>query len=112
MLQIASRHYAFEGRTFVLAAGSILPANALPEGLEIDKSLEAKPETLVQRGGSAIIAPDGSYIAGPIYDEETILIAALDLNRIVKESMALDVTGHYSRPDVFDFSVNRTRKSP
>ena len=110
MLQIASRHYAFEGRTFVLAAGSVLAANAIPGQLEIAPGLNIQPDTWVQRGGSAIIAPDGTYLVEPVYDEEAILVADLDLKMIAKESMALDVTGHYSRPDIFTFGVNRERK--
>lgn len=105
ILQVASRHYAFEGRTFVLAAGSILRANQIPEELTLAENI--KPDDLVQRGGSAIIAPDGEYLAGPVYDEETILTAELDLAHIMREQMTLDVTGHYARPDVFDFRVKR-----
>lgn len=109
MLQIASRHYAHEGRTFVLAAGSILRASQIPEPLTIASDI--KPDDFVQRGGSAIIAPDGSYLVEPVYNKEAILTAALDLDMIIRESMALDVTGHYSRPDVFGLSVNRKRRS-
>jgi predicted amidohydrolase len=105
MHQVASRHYAFEGRCFVLAAGSILAGRDLPSELELEADLAAQPDTLVQRGGSAIIAPNGHYLAGPVFDEETILCADLDLREIVKEQMTLDVTGHYARPDVFNFSV-------
>lgn len=108
MLQIASRHYAHEGRTFVLAAGSILHARQIPSELRLPDGMQ--PDDLVQRGGSAIIAPDGSYLAGPIYDEEAIISAELDLDMIIRESMALDVTGHYSRPDIFELTVNRKRR--
>lgn len=105
ILQVASRHYAFEGRSFVLAAGSILRASQVPQ--ELTLAGEIQPEDFVQRGGSAIIGPDGDYLAGPVYDEEMILSAELDLDHIVREQMALDVTGHYARPDVFDFRVKR-----
>lgn len=103
MHQIASRHYAFEGRCFVLAAGSIMPARDLPHGLRRPDGLA--DDALLLRGGSAIIAPDGSYLAGPVYDEETILTADLDLSAIDREVMTLDVSGHYARPDVFRFEV-------
>ena len=106
--QIASRHYAFEGRTFVLAAGSLLRAKALPKQLETPE--EISPETLLQNGGSAIIAPDGRYLAGPVFDTETILTATLDFDEIIRGNMTLDVTGHYSRPELFEFSVRKDRK--
>ncbi len=108
MLQIASRHYAHEGRTFVLAAGSLLRAKAIPAQLSIAGTI--LPEDFVQRGGSAIIAPNGDYLAGPVFNEDVILTADLDLGMIIRENMALDVTGHYARPDVFSLHINRERK--
>jgi nitrilase len=105
MYQIASRHYAFEGRCFVLAVGQIIAARDLPSGLEPPDDLKGKPEALLYNGGSCIIGPNGAILAGPILDREEILIADLDLGMIPEESMALDVTGHYNRPDLFEFRV-------
>ena len=104
MHQLASRHYAFEGRCFVLAAGSIMRADALPRALEVH------PEHLgglVLRGGSMIVGPDGVVIAGPVFDAEEIVSAEIDLQRVREESMTLDVSGHYARSDCFDFGVRR-----
>jgi predicted amidohydrolase len=103
MYQVASRHYAFEGRCFVMAVGQIIKAGDLPEGLNLPPGLADRPEALVSSGGSCIIAPDGSLLTGPVFDREEILTADLDLGRIAEESMALDVTGHYDRPDIFEF---------
>src|SRR5277367_3943696 len=97
--QLASRHYAFEGRCFVLAVGLMMPTSDLPS--ELPHNITDK---WVERGGSAIIAPDASYIVEPICDREELILADLDLTMIDRESMALDVTGHYSRPDIFTFS--------
>ena len=66
---------------------------------------ELLPDT--PRGGSAVIGPDGRYIAGPIFDEETVLTAEIDLSEIDREKMTLDVSGHYGRPDVFGLTLNR-----
>ncbi len=107
--QLASRHYALEGRCFVLAAGSILHARSLPADLIFAESLDIQPESLLQKGGSAIIDPTGDYMVGPIYDRETILVAELDLTQCIREGMTLDVTGHYARPDIFELQVNRKR---
>lgn len=110
--QIASRHYAFEGRCFVLAAGSLMRAGALPPELERDPARAGSDDTLVLRGGSAIIGPDGRYLAGPIYDESAILRATLDRQLIEQERMTLDVAGHYSRPDAFAFTVTAALRVP
>lgn len=98
---VASRHYAFEGRCFVVAAGAIMRVRDLPPELEPTPDLAADPGAFVLRGGSVIIGPDGALLAGPIYDEEVILTAEIDLARSTEEQMTLDVTGHYARPDVF-----------
>lgn len=102
---IASRHYAFEGRCFVIACGAVMRASELPSELEPIESLKQSPDAFVLNGGSAIIAPDGSFLAGPVFEEETILTADLDLARVAEESLALDVTGHYSRPDIFEVKL-------
>jgi nitrilase len=110
MLQIASRHYAFEGRCFVLAAGSLMRASALPRELEAHPELVKDEHQFVLRGGSAIIGPDGHYVSEPVFDRPALLVADLDLGLTREESMALDVAGHYSRPDAFVFDVHRGQR--
>jgi len=57
-------------------------------------------------GGSCIIAPNGSVIAGPMGNEEGILWADIDLNACVVEKLRHDYAGHYNRPDVFQLRIN------
>lgn len=109
--QLASRHYAFEGRAFVLVAATFLPKSALPKDLELASDFAAAPEVLLN-GGSAIIAPDASYVVEPVYGREELLTAELDLERIAEEKQTLDVAGHYSRPDLFELRVNRSQLTP
>jgi nitrilase len=111
MNQVASRHYAFEGRCFVLASGTLLRARDLPAELEPHPWMVTSPEQWVLRGGSAIIAPNGRYIVEPVYDEPCTLVAELDLTEVRAESMTLDVAGHYARPDQFVFEVRRTGRN-
>ncbi len=108
MHQVASRQYAFEGRCYVLAAGSLMRASALPPELEPHPDRVTNPDQWVLRGGSAIIGPDGGYLVEPVYDEPRVLVAELDLNRTREESMTLDVTGHYHRPELFEFRPLRS----
>lgn len=110
MHQVASRQYAFEGRCFVLAAGQILRKSDLPDMLKTT-GIPDDPNFMILNGGSAIIRPNGFYQTEPIFDKEAIITAEIDLSENIKESMTLDVTGHYQRNDVFDFEVNRSRKN-
>ena len=102
MHQVACRHYAFEGRCFVLAAGLLMKVRDLPNQLAVTKELSRNPDQLVLKGGSSIIGPDGKYLVEPVFDEERIILAELDLNEIDKERMTLDVSGHYQRADLFE----------
>ena len=108
--QLASRHYAFEGRCFVLAAGSVLRASALPPELEVEATRFPPGSPFVLRGGSAVIGPGGEYVVPPLWDRPGILVAELDLDRVRRESMTLDVSGHYSRPDCLSLIVRRTSR--
>jgi len=106
MHQVASRSYAFEGRACVVAVGTVLRKRDLPDDLELLRAIPGEPDDFLQRGGSAIIGPDGAYLAGPVWEEETIVYAQVDPVRAIEERLTLDVAGHYSRPDVFQFRVN------
>lgn len=105
---LASRHYAFEGRCFVMAAGQILRVKDFPAELEIPDDLARDSEKMILNGGSCFIGPNGQLLGEQVFDQETILHAEVDLDEIVKESMTLDVTGHYQRSDIFEFRVNQT----
>ncbi len=108
--QLASRHYAFEGRAFVLVAATYLERASVANDPDLGESLPERD--LILDGGSAIIGPDASYVVEPVYGREELLIAELDLGRITEEKHTLDVAGHYSRPDLFDLQVRRTPLPP
>ena len=101
--QLASRHYAFEGRCFVLAVGLMMPAEDLPGELRDGVTLQPGDGRWIERGGSAIIGPDSRYVLDPVFDREELLVADLDLTQIDREMMTFDVSGHYARPDLFRF---------
>jgi nitrilase len=103
--QATLRHIACEGRCFVLGCNQFVTKDMYPDTLKNHPELEEQPEVMC-RGGSAIISPLGEVLAGPLYDEEGILYAELDLAEIVRAKLDFDVVGHYARPDVFQFIVN------
>ena len=112
--QIASRQYAFEGQCFVLASGCVLSKKDALEGFEslgtddqeVFELLESMRNDELQRGGSAIISPDISYIVDPVYDDAAIVYGDLELGLTRQGNLLLDTDGHYSRPDVFELRVN------
>jgi len=105
MHQVASRHYAFEGRCFVLAAGMIMRVKDMPKELRLTPELDANPESFLLNGGSTIFGPDGKYVVEPLCEQEDVIIADLDLDALDRERMTLDVSGHYNRSDLFTFQV-------
>jgi len=97
------QHIAVEGRCYVVGCNQYFTKQDFPEHLQPELAKD-RPEIL-SRGGSVIVSPLGEILAGPLYNEEGILTADVDLDELVCSRMDFDVTGHYSRDDVFEFSV-------
>jgi nitrilase len=100
------RHVALEGRCFVLTACQFLRKKDFPATVRV--SLGDTPDAILMRGGSAIVNPLGEVLAGPNFEGEAILTATLDLAEIGRGKFDFDVAGHYSRPDVFQLTVNES----
>jgi nitrilase len=96
-------HIARESRSFVVAPCHFQRAASYPADFPLHDLIEEYD--LISHGGSAVLAPDGSYLAGPLYDEERILYAELDPERLLEERQRFDAAGHYHRPDVLQLSV-------
>ena len=99
------QHIAMEGRCFVLSSCQHLRRAQFPSA-SMHNRLPDDPETLLMRGGSCIISPAGKVLAGPIYGEDVLLTAEIDLDDIARAQMDFDPVGHYARPDVFQLAVN------
>lgn len=103
-----TRFVALEGRVFSLAAGTLLSLEDIPDDFPLRDRLTA--EAVSFDGGSAIAAPDGTWIVEPVSGEEGLVVADLDLSMVGRERQNFDPTGHYSRPDVFEVTVDRRRR--
>ncbi len=101
------QHIAREGGMFVINCCMPLRKDELPDRLEFKKEYPSDREW-VNTGNSCIINPKGEFLAGPSNAKEEILYADLNLREILAAKRLFDVTGHYARPDVFNYSVNRT----
>ena len=106
------QHIAREAGCWVISSGNILHATDIPDDLEERASLYPDADEWVNSGDSAIIAPGGQLVAGPLHNEEGILYGEIDTERSAMARRTLDVVGHYSRPDIFNLQVNTKAYSP
>ncbi|HEY5098719.1 MAG TPA: carbon-nitrogen hydrolase family protein [Gaiellaceae bacterium] len=102
-------HIARESRSYVVSPCAFQRASSYPDDFPLRAELDGAG--VLGRGGSAILAPDGSYLAGPLYDEEGILYAELDPARLLAERQRFDPVGHYHRPDVLRLGVSPSARA-
>ncbi len=99
------QHIAREGGLFVVSACMAIKIDDIPDEYEF-KKLYPEGREWINVGNSAIIAPNGQILAGPLEAEEGILYAEVDLDQIIKAKRMFDAVGHYSRPDVFRSGIH------
>ncbi len=104
------QHVALEGRCFVLTACQHLRRADCPSDYAASQGDD--PQTVIMRGGSAIISPLGQVLAGPVFNDDAILTTEIDPGEIARGKYDFDVVGHYARPDVFRLHVNEKPAVP
>jgi nitrilase len=100
------QHVSREGGLFVVSTCMALKIDDIPDEFDFRK-LYPEGREWINTGNSCIISPKGQILAGPLDSEEGILYAEINMNEIIEAKRSLDVVGHYSRPDVFNFSINK-----
>lgn len=103
---VAGRGASFMTKAYVLNAVGVVndEMRALLRATDADVSFLGDPSLT---GGSSVIAPDGSVIAGPADAAEQLLYADIDLSRCLHEKTVHDLAGHYNRSDIFSLHVDR-----
>ncbi|HEY7286074.1 MAG TPA: carbon-nitrogen hydrolase family protein [Vicinamibacterales bacterium] len=104
------QHVALEGRCFVLSACQHLRRADCPADYAAIQGNE--PDTVLMRGGSVIVGPLGQVLAGPLFNQNGVLTAEIDLGEVARSKYDLDVVGHYARPDIFRLHVNTNPLPP
>ncbi len=108
--EILTRFLAREGRSYVMSVSGLMRKEDFPAGTpHLDRILEQAPDLLAD-GGSCIANPDGSWLLEPMVGEEGLRIAKIDHAKVRQERQNFDPSGHYSRPDVTQLSINRERQ--
>ncbi len=106
---LSMRHIAKEGRCYVMGVTSCLRASDVPADVPGRDEIYAGDADWMSRGNSIIVDPSGHVLAGPLVGEPGILYAEIDAARARVARREFDAVGHYSRPDVFQYSVRQDR---
>jgi nitrilase len=101
------RHIAKEGRAYVIGCSIAMRKQDIPDRFEFKAKYYSEVGEWINKGDSAVVSPDGKFVAGPLNAEEGILYAELDLRQMRGSKWNLDVAGHYARPDVFRLTVSK-----
>ncbi len=106
------QHIAREGCCWVVGCGNLMKGSDIPDDFPEKSSLYPDSDEWVNPGDSIVIAPGGEIVAGPMREESGILYCDIDREKVGIAKRALDVTGHYSRPDIFKLQVNTRPQTP
>ncbi len=98
------RHIAIEGHCYFINCDMLIRKSSYPSDLNEYPAIQHLPD-IACRGGSCVIDPFGHLVSDCIWDEEGIIYATLDMQKVPSSKMEHDVCGHYARPDVLNLSV-------
>ena len=105
------RHIAKEAGVWVIGVSTALEASDVPADFP-ERGRLFTPGEWINDGDAVVVKPMGAIAAGPHHRKKEILYADIDVEAARRARRSLDVTGHYSRPDVFSFSVDRRSLQP
>ena len=103
--QDITRFIALEGRSWVISVSGLSRPTDFSHLTESDFPMKSVMESSKENwanGGSVIVDPTGEIVSGPLVDEEGVIYADLDPSIVIQERQNFDISGHYSRFDIFN----------
>ncbi|MBN0988894.1 carbon-nitrogen hydrolase family protein [Amphritea pacifica] len=104
-------HIAREGGCWVLSTATAIQGSDIPASFPERDRLFTDDEW-INPGDAVVVKPFGGVVAGPLHQEKGVLYATIDTDAARDSRKALDVAGHYHRPDIFHLEINRTAMPP
>ncbi len=105
------QHIAREGGCWVIGCATSIEASDIPEGVPYREELFPQDDEYINPGDAVVYKPFGGVHAGPMRKEKGLLVTDIEVPLATASRRKFDVTGHYSRPDVFTLKVNRSKQS-
>lgn len=100
-IRLSTRAVAYTMKTFVVNSVSRI-SDGYIEKMGFDAaSLEYIRKEREKKTGATIFGPFGEEIACGDGDSDELLVAELDLSRVIRPKMFQDFADHYNRPEVF-----------
>lgn len=109
--ELITRFIAQESRSFVISVSGVLRKKHIPDEIPHSKLIRENSPKIIANGGSCLSGPDGNWIIEPIANKEGLFVAEINHKKVREERQNFDPSGHYSRPDVTQLTVNRQRQS-
>jgi nitrilase len=108
--EISTRFIAREARAYTLSVSGLMRKADIPEGMPHYQQIYDQAPEIMANGGSCIAQPDGEWLVEPLIEAEQLIVATLDHARVREERQNFDPSGHYSRPDVTQLTINHERQ--
>lgn len=102
------RHIGKEGQCYVVSCSIAMHTDHIPDEFSFKQACYAGTDGWFKKGDTAVVDPDGRFVAGPLREKEEIVYADLSQEAMRGPKWKLDVAGHYARPDVFRLTVNKS----
>ncbi|MGI9233755.1 MAG: carbon-nitrogen hydrolase family protein [Woeseiaceae bacterium] len=106
-----TRFIARESRSFVVSVSGLMRKQDIAASLPHADIVIESADEIMANGGSCVAAPNGEWLLAPVRDGESLNVIELDHRQVLEERQSLDVAGHYSRPDVTQLIVDRSRQT-
>ena len=106
---IKSRAFCDMAKAYGVIAATYIPEESKPKNFYSNSYFNIPGSS---RGGSGIVSPRGEYIAGPVYDTETIVYGDIDLSEVDRPRAAVNLTGLYARWDILRLCVQEETYQP
>ena len=106
-----TRFIAKEARSYIISASALMRPEDFPQTTPHLDEILTNNTGFLANGGSCIAGPDGEWVVEPCIEKEKLITAEISHQRVRAERQNFDPVGHYSRPDVLELKLNRSRQT-